>query len=128
MEAAADSLAIFDPRVFLSVGVRDLTAFTGLTENWFLVRLMEKPGGGIPLQDFHLHQARGPFELADERALMEEHKIHALVSKNSGGEAIAAKLTAARQLKIPVIMIGRPPPPPGGAAESPEEVLDWLER
>ncbi|MDP6172929.1 MAG: precorrin-6A/cobalt-precorrin-6A reductase, partial [Rhodospirillales bacterium] len=42
MEAAADSLAIFDPRVFLSVGVRDLTAFTGLTENWFLVRLMEK--------------------------------------------------------------------------------------
>lgn len=54
------------------------------------------------------HQAIGPFTLADELALMQAHDIDVLVSKNSGGDATAAKLIAARQLGIPVMMIDRP--------------------
>ncbi len=39
----------------------------------------------VPAADYLL--ARGPFPEAAERALLEEHRIDAVVSKNSGGEA-----------------------------------------
>lgn len=54
----------------------------------------------------------GPFSLENERALLERHRIDALVSKNSGGEATSAKLQAARELKIPVYLLERPTLPP----------------
>jgi len=50
----------------------------------------------------------GPFKLEDELALFKSHGVDALISKNSGGEAVAAKLEAARQLGIPVFMLQRP--------------------
>ena len=56
---------------------------------------------------------RGPFLVADEVELMRRHRINLLVTKNSGGEATAAKLTAARELDVPVVMIDRPSLPEG---------------
>lgn len=56
-------------------------------------------------------KAIGPFALADELTLMKQHKIDALVTKNSGGNSTMAKLEAARQLNIPVFMLERPPTP-----------------
>eukprot|EP01035_Chromulina_nebulosa_P066482 gene66482-biopygen48791 len=41
---------------------------------------------------------RGPFRAEDEEALMRERRIELLVSKNSGGDATAGKLIAARRL------------------------------
>lgn len=55
--------------------------------------------------------ARGPFTVADETALLGEYLIDVLVTKDSGGEATAAKLTAARQLGLPVVVVRRPPLP-----------------
>jgi len=40
--------------------------------------------------------ARGPFTTADDLALMRSHAIDTLVTKNSGGAAVASKLEAAR--------------------------------
>ena len=53
-------------------------------------------------------QGIGPFILNDEIRLMTDHKIDALVSKNSGGKATAAKIKAAKQLSIPVFILDRP--------------------
>lgn len=53
-------------------------------------------------------QAIGPFELEQERALMNSYGIDALVSKNSGGAHTAAKLAVARERRIPVYMLRRP--------------------
>jgi len=53
-------------------------------------------------------KAIGPFVYKDELALMQAHKIDALVSKNSGGDSTVAKLQAARTLAVPVIMLQRP--------------------
>lgn len=53
-------------------------------------------------------KAIGPFALADEKALMQDHTIDVLVSKNSGGDTTSAKLQAARELTIPVFMLARP--------------------
>jgi precorrin-6A/cobalt-precorrin-6A reductase len=44
----------------------------------------------------------------DELAVMQNYGVDVLVSKNSGGSAVAAKLEAARSLEIPVLMLERP--------------------
>jgi len=52
--------------------------------------------------------ATGPFALEQELGLLRDYRIDVLVAKNSGGRAVEAKLAAARQLKIPVVMLERP--------------------
>ena len=52
--------------------------------------------------------AAGPFDEADERALLEQHRIDVVVAKNSGGAATYGKIAAARALGVPVIMLRRP--------------------
>jgi len=52
--------------------------------------------------------------------------IDVLVCKASGGAATEAKLIAAREAGIPVVMVRRPPPEPGEAAASINAALDWL--
>jgi precorrin-6A/cobalt-precorrin-6A reductase len=72
--------------------------------------------------------ARGPFSLQSERSLLQEYKIGAIVSKNSGGDATYAKIIAARELGIIVVMIQRPPVPEGEKVADVKSVLAWLEK
>ena len=53
-------------------------------------------------------KAIGPFNEACELALLKQHHIQVIASKNSGGSATEAKLAAARTLKVPVFMLQRP--------------------
>lgn len=62
--------------------------------------------------------ARGPFTLTSERALIASLGIDVIVSKNSGGSATDAKLQAARELGLPIIMRRRPPAPWENVADS----------
>lgn len=50
----------------------------------------------------------GPFNTVSERQLFLDYQIDALVSKNSGGNSVAAKIYIARDLKLPVFMLARP--------------------
>lgn len=54
-------------------------------------------------------QSIGPFSLEDELALLAKYQIEVIVSKNSGG-ALPAKLIAARQLGLPVLLLDMPKP------------------
>ena len=47
-----------------------------------------------------------------------------MVTKNAGGSA--AKIAAAAELHIPVLMIERPPLPPGAVVESTGAALAWI--
>ncbi len=121
---AARAVAERGKRVFLTVGRQELSAFAGLDGIWFLARSIEPPL--CPLANCTTIQARGPFSEADEIALLEEHSIDLLVSKNSGGAATYAKIAAARSLGLPVVMIARPPTPPGDTLQSVEAAVAWV--
>ncbi|MFW1485276.1 precorrin-6A/cobalt-precorrin-6A reductase, partial [Vibrio parahaemolyticus] len=58
--------------------------------------------------------------------LMQIHAIDLVVCKNAGGQGAEAKLLAARQLGLPVLMIDRPAIPDRTEVCRPEDVLAWL--
>jgi precorrin-6A/cobalt-precorrin-6A reductase len=113
-------------RVFLTTGRMGLAAFAGVGDAWFLVRSVDPPQGPRPPHTEVLLD-RGPFTLDGERELLRRHRIDVLVTKDSGGEATAAKLTAAREAGIPVIVVRRPPTQEGVPVETtPEAAVRWL--
>ncbi|MEE8394326.1 MAG: cobalt-precorrin-6A reductase [Rhodospirillales bacterium] len=128
MEEAAKILPDISRRAFLTVGLGGSAAFSGVEGVWFLVRTIEPPAEQLPLKDFELICAGPPFTLEGELKILEDHKIDTLVSKHSGGEATHAKIEAALEKKIKIVLIRRPFPEPGEIVESAEEALEWLER
>jgi len=123
---AARALRQLGRRVWLTVGRRELDAFAGLTQHHFLVRLIEPPAAPLPLASYELLLGRGPFHPAGERHILERHGIEALVAKASGGDATEAKLVAARERDLPVVMVRRPRPVAGERVDSVAAALDWL--
>lgn len=126
--AAAAVLPGVAQRVFLTVGRQELAAFAHLPDLWFLMRMIDPPGPDTPVPPGTLLLERGPFALADERALLHTYAIGAIVSKHSGGEATYAKIIAARELGLPVVMIQRPPLPAGEQVTDVEQAVLWLEQ
>ncbi len=126
-DAAAHRLPGLGRRAFLTVGLGTLAPFAACEGVWFLVRAATPPPAPPPLPGHRLLVARGPFAAAAEEALMRTHGIDVLVTKASGGAATAGKLTAARRLGLPVLMLRRPPPEPGPRAATPDEAAAWLE-
>jgi precorrin-6A/cobalt-precorrin-6A reductase len=123
--AAAALLPTLGTRAFLTTGRGDLAAFAEL-DLYVLARMVEPPSPPLP-RTCELLLARGPFTLAGERALLRDHRIDVLVTKDSGGPATAAKLTAAREAALPVLLIRRPRPPARTpTAESPAAAATWL--
>jgi precorrin-6A/cobalt-precorrin-6A reductase len=126
MAAAAGIVARIGRRVWLTIGAGEIACFSAVTGVRFLVRLVDPPRQPLPLRFCEVIVGRGPFALADERHLIARHAINVLVCKASGGAATEAKLVAAREFSIPVVMVRRPPPEPGAAVETVEAALDWL--
>ncbi|QWF78352.1 cobalt-precorrin-6A reductase [Amycolatopsis sp. CA-230715] len=100
-------------RIFLTSGRQGLAAFAHLAEPWFLVRCVDPPSPPLPPKA-EVVLARGPYTIASELSLLCEHGIDVLVTKDSGGAHTSAKLTACRDLGIPVVLVRRPDR--GGAA------------
>jgi precorrin-6A/cobalt-precorrin-6A reductase len=113
--------------VFLTTGRRDLAVFAADDRHQFLVRTVDPPDGPVPPR-MTLILDRGPYTVPSESALIRDHRIGLLVTKNSGGPMTAAKLTAARDLGVRVLMVARPPLPPGAVAvDTVPEALHWLD-
>ena len=115
-------------RVLLAVGRQELTHFACVENIWFLIRLVTPPEPKPNFPAAEWLYSRGPFALDDERALLDTWAIDTLVCKNSGGAATSAKLIAARERGIRVVMLQRPARP----AEVPTaatvvEALHWLD-
>lgn len=98
--------------VLLTTGRRDLVAFAADRGHHYVIRTVEPPAPPLPPRRTLL-LTRGPYSLDGEAALMAEHGIALLVTKDSGGPMTAAKLTAAREGGVGVVMVDRPAPPAG---------------
>jgi precorrin-6A/cobalt-precorrin-6A reductase len=113
-------------RVFLTTGRSGVKAFAG-SDAWFLIRAVTEPDHDVMPHQHQLLLSRGPYHYDDEVTLLRQHRIDALVTKNSGGEMTRAKLDAAVALDIPVVMVARPPGPEGvTAVGTVEEAADWI--
>jgi len=126
VDEAARAVSAHGSRAFLTVGRQELGAFAAVRDVWFLIRLIDPPADPIALEAFELLHARGPFVAAADEALMRQHAIEVLISKNSGGEATYGKIKAARNLGIPVVMVRPPPAQPGDQVADVEAACAWI--
>ena len=128
MPAAVAVLGSQPRRVFLTVGQQELTPFTAAPWHDYLIRSVELPNPAMLPPHARCIAARGPFEVAAEQRLLEDEAVEVIVTKNSGGTATVAKLTAARALGLPVIMVARPAAAAGPTVANAAEALAWLRR
>ncbi|KOG91587.1 cobalt-precorrin-6A reductase [Streptomyces varsoviensis] len=126
LEEAAELLPALGERIFLTTGRMGLAAFAHLTRLWFLVRSVEAPEPPMPPR-MEVLLDRGPFTVEGETELLRRHRVDALVTKDSGASATAAKLVAARDVRVPVVVVRRPPVPAGlPAVGTVEEAVEWV--
>ncbi|WIY53437.1 cobalt-precorrin-6A reductase [Devosia sp. YIM 151766] len=112
--------------VLLTTGHSGLETYLQRQDCSFLVRVIEAPAFELP-GHAQLLRTRPPYTLGDEIALMRNHGVTHLVSKNSGGVQTRAKLDAAQQAGVQVVMIARPLHAPALEVDSVEAALSALE-
>jgi precorrin-6A/cobalt-precorrin-6A reductase len=115
-------------RVFLTTGRSGVRAFRD-SGAWFLIRVVTPPDPESLPRAREVLLSRGPYGYDGERALLMAYNIEAVVTKNSGGGMTRAKLQAAQDLGVDVVMIQRPELPSGvTAVGSVEEAEAWVLR
>ena len=107
-------------------GGSTIGAFTR-SDAWFLIRVVIAPNPDTLPMRHRVVLSRGPYRYEDEVDLLRAHRVHALVTKNSGGDMTRGKIDAAAALFLPVVMVQRPPLPSGvRTVETVDGAVDWL--
>lgn len=123
----AAAAAATGTRIFLSTGRQTLDRFVGpLREHRVLVRVVD-PLADEPPPSWTVVCARGPYTLEGERELLRANGIDTLVTKDSGGDLTRAKLDAAAELGVRVIVVRRPAAPAGvRTVPSADRAAEWV--
>lgn len=111
---------------FLALGSQHLAAFAAREDLSCIVRMADPPATRPP-DNWLVVTGKPPPSAEDEAMLFSAHGISHLVCRNSGGTAGYAKISAARNLRLPAIMIERPDIPADDAFGTIGEVLAWLD-
>jgi precorrin-6A/cobalt-precorrin-6A reductase len=124
VDSNAEAAAAAKGRVFLTTGRQSLADFAVLPD--VVARVVEPadvPDGWRLLVD------RGPYSFRGELALMREHQVDTLVTKDSGGDHTRPKLDAAEYLGLTVVVVRRPAAPDGvETVSSVDAAVEWLAR
>jgi precorrin-6A/cobalt-precorrin-6A reductase len=126
IDAAVAALPDAPARVFLAIGRQHIAPFAAKPQHAYMLRFVDAPDGALPLPNAEVIISRGPFTFQGDRDLMASRRINILIARNSGGTGARAKIDAARELGLPVIMIARPALPERPRVESIEEVMAWF--
>ena len=126
MHVAVAALDTEPQRIFLAIGRKEIGLFATKPQHFYLLRLVDAPSTPPPFPNHEVVVAKGPFNEADDLALLQQHQIGLVVAKNSGGDGARAKIDAARRLGLPILMIDRPTLPERREAHSVRDVLDWV--
>jgi precorrin-6A/cobalt-precorrin-6A reductase len=105
--AAAVEALPHGAKVLLTIGRKEVAPFFERRDLSGVIRSIEPPAAATP-DGWRLMQERPPFSLESELALLQQGGFSHLVTKNAGGSETEAKLVAARQAGLPVVMIRRP--------------------
>lgn len=112
--------------VFLGTGRQTLERFANLRGCEVICRQIDPPEHPFPFAGGRFLVGRPPFSVADEEALFSKLGVGFLVVKNAGGVASRTKLTAARNLGIPVLMIARPARGDWPVVETVDDAITWV--
>jgi precorrin-6A/cobalt-precorrin-6A reductase len=123
--AAAMGAAPGATRPLLTTGRQSLAEFLPWADRAVVARVVDPPGFEVPVA-WTIIRSRGPYDLGSERALMLRYGVDLLVTKDSGGTLTNAKLDAARELGVAVVVIDRPTS--GSGLSTVDEVLVALDR
>lgn len=113
--------------VFLGTGRQTLERFAGLEGCRVICRQIDPPTAPFPFEGGEFLIGRPPFPVARELSIFVALGVEWIVVKNAGGVASATKLTAARELGIPVLMIVRPPMPNAPRVATAGEAIAWAD-
>jgi precorrin-6A/cobalt-precorrin-6A reductase len=94
-------------RVLLALGRQYLDAFQGRNDCHFVIRMVDPPESPLAFTSHEILTAKPSGDPHEEATLFRAHSITHLVSRNSGGDGAYAKIAAARQMGLPVVMVGR---------------------
>ena len=114
-------------RAFVTIGRKEIAMFFARQDISGVARMIEPPPAAVPV-GWELLLERPPFTAESETAVMTRFRITHLVTKNAGGGSTDAKLDAARQLGLPVIMVMRPDKPGTHVFSSESELAGALRR
>lgn len=126
IDSVCDALPDTPTCVFLAIGRMHVDLFVRAPQHHYVLRLVDAPAEPVALPNHSVIIARGPFDVAADTALMRNYGVEMVVAKNAGGTGAVAKITAARDLGLPIVMIERPARPDGPQAGDIETVLRWL--
>lgn len=113
LDAAAAALTV-GAVALLALGRQYLAPFAARTDCRFIVRMVDPPEVPLPFAA-DLVLGKPSTDPHEEAALFRRHGLTHLVCRNSGGAGAYAKIVAARDLALPVIMVGRPKNSDGSA-------------
>ncbi len=106
-DEAATCAAELGQRPLLTVGRQALDRFVGpLARRAVVARVVDPPTIEVP-EPWKVVLDRGPYDLASETLLLDEHDSDVLVTKDSGGDYTWPKIEAAMQRGVPVVIVRR---------------------
>lgn len=115
-------------RALLAIGVQGLAPFAARRDVWWLARVIQRPAAAPDFASGAYLEARPPYRLEAEQALMRAQRITHLIAKNSGGPSGWAKIAAAAALGVETVLIRRPAPPDAPRVDTIDAVMDWLDQ
>lgn len=94
-------------KILLALGSQYISIFEDCHYAHFVVRMVDEPEQPLRLPNHSLLLGKPNIEADDERKMLEEHLITHIICRNSGGKGAYAKIEAARELQLPVIIVSQ---------------------
>ena len=93
--------------VLLALGHQHIDLFQSRKDVKFIVRMVDQPEQAPPLEQHQLIIGRPSHDWKIEYDMLVRHQITHIICRNSGGSGAYAKIRAAREIPLEVIIINR---------------------